>query len=208
MKRNKAQENIRNHYENRISPERDHHDVLDWASAESQLKRFEVLSANVNLEGKTLLDVGCGLGDLFRFLKDQRIKVDYTGVDLLQKMVIAANKKNPDGLFIQADVFVEETLPPELEKKIDVIFCSGIFNLNLGNNVEFLRLAVGKLLKLTDEYLVFNLLHKRAAGPDRKYFYFDPDVVLELLDNFECETTILDDYLPNDFTVICKKIQF
>ena len=63
---------IRRHYEHRITPERENFDVLDWACAESQQTRFAVLADNVELAGRSLLDIGCGLGDLRTFL-DERV---------------------------------------------------------------------------------------------------------------------------------------
>ena len=58
---------------------------------------------------------------------------------------------------------------------------------------------------MTREYLVFNLLHERVAEEGERYFYYDPAAVMEMLSPLPCEVRILDDYLPNDFTVICRK---
>jgi len=199
MKRKRA---IHSHYEPRISPYRAGYDILDWASPESQQARFKVLGENISLAGKSLLDVGRGLGDLCGFLKDRKIAVDYTGVDLIAKMVEAARQRYPDGRFVCADIFQEDTFQPE---QFDVVFCSGAFNLNLGNNREFLPVAIRRLLELSREYVVFNLLHHRARGTDGRYFYFDPEDVRRLLAPTECEMRFIDDYLPNDFTAICTK---
>ena len=195
---------IRDHYERRISPGRENHDVLDWSSAESQLERFRVLADNVDLEGKSLLDVGCGLGDLWAYLRRRGLSLDYTGVDLIEKMVEAAGRLHPGARFIRADVFAEDPFAPE---SFDVVFCSGIFNLNLGNNREFLAAAMPRLLELSREHVVINLLHSRAAfGPPDEYFHFRPRDVRKILRRLPCEARLIDDYLPNDFTVICRKV--
>ena len=193
---------IGDHYGPRISPDRPHFEILDWASAESQKARFSILADNVNLAGKKLLDVGCGLGDLFGFLREQNILVHYTGVDLLAKMVQAARKIHPAGVFVQADLFQNNPFDGEC---FDVVFCSGAFNLNLGNNKEFLRLAIRALYSLTKEHLVFNLLHRRAAAQEETYYYYDPSAVMPALKSLNCKVDIIDDYLHNDFTVICTK---
>ena len=192
---------IRAHYEPRIIPGRDNYDVLDWASQRSQLARFEVLAANVDLAGKSLLDVGCGLGDLWAFLKARDIRVAYTGVDLVAKMAAAARDRHADADFQCGDVFAGDMFAPG---GFDVVFASGVFNLDLGNNAEFLPGAIARLFELAGEYLVFNLLHKRAAGGP-PYFYFDPKQVRPMLADLPCRIRIIDDYLPNDFTVICRK---
>jgi len=87
----------------------------------------------------------------------------------------------------------------------DVVFCSGAFNLNLGNNDEFLPRAVARLFELAREYVVFNLLHVRSACDDPKYAWYDPADVRGAVRPFAADCRILDDYLPNDFTVICRK---
>lgn len=193
---------IRRHYEHRITPDRANFDVLDWASADSQHRRFDVLIRHVLLDGRTLLDVGCGLGDLYAVLRERGIPVDYTGVDILEPMVRTCRERYGEGRFLRADVFGGEPVPGQ---PFDVVFTSGVFNLNLGNNLQFLPAAVHRLLELTRSHLVFNLLHARQKTDDERYFFYRPREVLEFLEDEPCEVRILDDYLPNDFTVICRK---
>ena len=191
---------IRRHYRRRITPRRENYDILDWASAESQQARFAVLGREVDLAGRSLLDVGSGLGDLWAFIKDHHIDVDYTGVDILEEMVGAAERMHPDATFVQADIFADD---PFGDKRFDVVFCSGVLNLNLGNNRRFLPVAVARLLHFAREAAVFNLLHVRQAGSDKTYFYHDPADVMSLLGGLDCRLRMVDDYLPNDFTVVC-----
>ena len=194
---------IRAHYDHRISPDRPNYDVLDWASEASQLARFKVLDENVDLAGRSLLDVGCGLGDLLAYLESRNLSAAYTGADLLEKMVQAARQRHPQGRFVCADVFGRDN--PFADSSFDVVFCSGIFNLNLGNNEQFLAAALARLMELSRDYVVFNLLHARELQRDATYAYYHPDTVRTILDALPCSYRLLDDYLPNDFTVICRK---
>lgn len=204
---------ILDHYEPRIHPGRENFDVLDWASAESQQKRFSVLAQAVDLEGKTLLDVGCGLGDLLGFLRKREISVDYTGVDLSEKMLDAARRKQPAGRFIHADVFAETSdesdgsAPAFSARSFDVVFCSGIFNLNLGNNAEFISKAITRLMELSRRYVVFNLLHARATIRTGRYAFYDPEEIMAEIRPAGWEVRLIDDYLPNDFTVVCRRVE-
>ncbi len=194
---------IRAHYAHRIDREAEHWRILDWASPETQLVRFKVLCDSVDLDGRSLLDVGCGLGDLWDYLKSREIAAAYTGVDLLPEMVAKASARHPEARFVTGDVFgAHNPFPPE---SFDVAFCSGIFNLNLGNNADFLGDAIERLLELAGEAAVFNLLHARAAGRDRTYAYYRPETIRELTAGLPCDCRIIDDYLFNDFTVICRK---
>lgn len=194
---------IRAHYEPRISSSRPHHEILDWASPVSQHARFEVLARNVDLQGRSLLDVGSGMGDLLAFLNGRGLQVDYTGVDIVEKMVEAARRCHPDGTFIHADIFQDNPFPP---KSFDVVFCSGALNLNLGNNRDFLPHAIDIFMLMARQCVAFNLLHKRAESDDPRYFYHEPQEVRELLKPYRCKVAIIDNYLPNDFTVLCTKL--
>jgi cyclopropane fatty-acyl-phospholipid synthase-like methyltransferase len=204
MSRRKA---IQAHYEPRIQPGRAHHEILDWSDAAAQQARFEVLHRHVDLAGKSLLDVGCGLGDLWAFCKARGIPVDYTGVDLLEKMTHAAQQKYPDGRFRCADVFHGRSFSKGRLKgrRFDVVFCSGALNLNLGNNREFLPRAARRLVELAQEAAVFNLLHHRETRRHDHCFYYDPQEVRAIVEKLGCDVQIVDDYLSNDFTVICRK---
>jgi len=192
---------IRKHYEPRLEACREHFDILDWADAAGQQARFEVLARRVDLRGKSLLDVGCGLGDLWAFLRARRLGVDYTGVDILERMVESAQIAYPRARFVTADVF---SVNPFGGRRFDVTFCSGVFNLDLGNNRRFLRQALARLMELTGEVVVFNLLHERTPRRHDHCFYHDPKEVRRLVERLGCRAEVVDDYLPNDFTILCR----
>lgn len=196
---------IRAYYERRIRPWRPDHLILDWASSETQRKRFDVLIDRVDLAGRGLLDVGCGLGNLWGYLKERRIPARYTGVDILAKMVRAARRRYPDAQFVCADIFGDDAFEPD---SFDVVYCSGAMNLDLGNNLGFIARAAQRFLHIARHQAVFNLLHRRASdGPPGPYFYTDPVEVQPLLRGLPCEADFVDDYLPNDFTVVCTKLR-
>ena len=196
---------IRDHYERRISPQRENFDIVNWASKGSQVKRFRVLADAGDLQGASLLDVGSGLGDLYGFLKAEKIGADYTGVDISEPMVAQARQHYPDGNFLCADLFHPDKPQPFANESFDVVFCSGTFNLNIGNNEKFLAIALPRLLELTRRNMVVNLLHSRRPIYDERYFNYDPAAVTALLTPLPCEVQIIDQYLPNDFTIVCTK---
>lgn len=199
----KKVEQIKTYYQPKLDKEQPDFKVLGWESEEAQKLRFAMLTDNISLEGKTLLDVGCGLGNLFQFIHSKNINVKYTGIDILKEMIDRASANNPDGTFMFLDIFNDNPFP---EKSFDVIYTSGIFNLNLGNNKDFLSKAIGLFAKTAREAIVFNLLH--IASPDRedRYYYFDPDEVKKIIDDLSFgfkSIEIVEQYLKNDFTVIC-----
>lgn len=197
-----SKERIRRHYESRIRDGAAGYEAADWSDLPAQQTRFAVLIGKVALAGRSLLDVGCATGDLWAFLRERNIEVDYFGVDIVAKMIAEACRRHPDGRFETVDVFQPDSFPPG---SFDVVFCSGAFNLNVGNNRQFLPEAVARLVELSRETAAFNLLHARAESQYSHCVYWQPDDVRKMLADFPVRVDIVDNYLPNDFTVICRK---
>ena len=191
---------IRSHYIPRIEKYTQSHEILDWESREAQECRFEVLLQYCSLEGKKILDVGCGLGDLFGYVKRAGIICDYTGIDLLGEMVDLAQEKYDDGHFIHGDMFEQRIFPANC---FDVVYTSGIFNLNIGNNEEFLKSAIKRLWEVSRQTVVFNMLHEKSECKEDSYCYHDPEEIAGFLHKFGYDPLIIEDYLGNDFTVFC-----
>lgn len=196
---------IKTYYEDNMAKGLPEYGVLGWESEEAQRLRFDMLLSSLNLEGKALLDVGCGTGNLLEYIKSKGINVSYTGVDILEKMIEQVKNKQLNANFYHIDIFKNNIFS---DSSFDVIYASGIFNLNLGNNRAFLINALELFFKLSSEAVVFNLLH--CASPDRedKYFYFHPNEISEILAGFSNaieKVEFVEAYLKNDFTVVCKK---
>ncbi len=198
-----SRERIDRHYRDRIHDDADGADIVDWASPAHQQVRFDTLIDHVPLAGKAILDVGCGVGDLLGRLHARQIDCDYVGVDLLEAMTAQARKRYPAGRFDTLDIFTDPA--PLAPESFDVVFASGTFNLHMGDHEAFLARAIKRMLTLSREIVAFNLLHVRSPMPCDYCVYFDPDDVLAMIADLPCQARIIDNYLPNDFTVICTK---
>ena len=177
------------------------YEIHDWENSKSQFRRFAVLADEVELSGKSLLDVGCGIGDLYQHLiVDRRIDVSYTGVDLLESMIRRARERFPDARFLAADIIGERVFEPG---SFDVVFCSGIFNLRIGNHDDFARTMIPVLIHLARSHVVFNMLHIDSPDPDPRYCYFDPDDVVGWEEVCNSKPRVVQGYLSNDFSVVC-----
>lgn len=175
---------------------------LGWESEEAQNLRFEVLAKNIDLNGKSLLDVGCGLGSLYSYLRGKNINVKYSGVDILEEMVLCSRTKFPEAKFFCEDIFESKFSE---SNKFDVIYSSGIFNLDLVNNMDFLEKALRKFVGMADHAVVFNLLSDRSDNKEKEYFYYnekDVDKIISKLPIKPSKTVFIDSYLCNDFTVV------
>jgi len=192
------------HYERRIDPNRASYDVLDWGTRESQLARFRVL-LDVLMRSPspggvpTVLDVGCGLTDLCSFFEQCRFPVDYTGVDLTPGILTEARRRHPGRRLVQADVFDGG---PFRGGQFDVTYCSGVFNLQLGNNDEFARRGLAALTRYARHRAVANFLHIRTREKYEHCHYFDPSILAAYAETLGRQVDLVEDYLANDFTIV------
>ena len=197
---------IHSYYHPRLSREGFDHEKLGWESREAQYRRFEVVLDKLGFHGMSILDVGCGLGNMLDFCQKKNLSVFYTGVDILPDMIEHARKRHPDANWFCCDIFSENRLCSET---YDLIYSSGIFNLDLGNNNRFLMDALELFLNLSKRYVCFNLLSDSSVDKENGYYYYSKDKVCDdILKKFtlkEHNLSIESDYLENDFTVIINK---
>ncbi|WP_286032862.1 class I SAM-dependent methyltransferase [Brachyspira pilosicoli] len=199
---------IVDHYINRVNdlniPD---YKVVDWESEEAQNLRFKALIEHFNMSGNVLLDVGCGVGSLAEYIDKNNINLYYIGIDIMPEMVERAKSKtykNISPQFMTMDFFKKT----DIKDDVDYIYTSGIFNLNLGNNEEFLKEAIEAFLLAARKGVCFNLLDiscKEKYG-DKYYYYKKDDILLLTQDilkklNLNYKIHIEDKYLQNDFSV-------
>lgn len=203
-------EKIRQHYVSRLVPGQPNYRILDWAGPDTQAARFDVLLRHVPLAGRSLLDVGCGLGDLAGYLRRRGLlsSVRYTGLDVVEELLLQARRDHPTERFLHADLFSDSPSDTAAlgEEKFDVVFCSGALNLNLGNNLEFLPRAMQRMIQRARETVAVNFLRARDVETDPTYFFYRPDEVRAIVQPLVATggVEIIEDYLPNDFTVLCR----
>lgn len=204
----------------------DNYKILGWESRAAQYSRFSAFAKNtfINLDEMSLLDVGCGLADLYHFLTIGLNKnIKYVGIDISEKMILIAksqlnilkqdkllsSKKNKSTieLFtgdIFADDFLHQLKKSKLEK-FDYVYASGIFNLNLGNNEEFVKSAFSRFVQFCKTGFSCSMLNVRSKDQEKPYFYYDPKTVKKWAFDVGAKSVdIIDDYLENDFTIIAK----
>ena len=198
-------ERIRRHYEARVSTDRANYDILDWASPQAQRCRFDVFRRVVDgcglSPGFTVLDVGCGMTDLATYLEETGCKATYVGVDITHALLVEARRRTPGRRLVLADVFEAAPFAPG---SVDTCYCSGVFNLHLGNNDEFALRALPRLARLCRVVAVANFLHCRTANPYPHCHYFDPDHLLAAMEREGLQADVIDDYLENDFTIVLR----
>ena len=172
--------------------------ALDWGSRESQQLRFSVLAQVGNLDGASVLDVGCGLGDFFEWTRNSGLVLDYTGIDLTPSMIELARQRFPRARFEVADLL---SYAPTATDGLDFVVESGIFTFRKQDAFDYLRATVTRMFDLCSRAVAFNCLSAWAPGQDAGEFYADPLKTTEFCRSLTPWVVLRHDYHARDFTV-------
>lgn len=174
-----------------------------WNSLQSQQERFKTLSEIGDFNSSSILDVGCGFGDFYLFLKEQDVHPKkYVGIDMNPRMIAIASARLP-GVTIE----VKDILDDELKGKYDYVVASGIFSLETPNWQAVAEKIIGKMYQLSEIAVGVNFLSSFTTGEkltDRHYAN-PADIVSFVSKNLSTRIVLRHDYRPNDFTLYIYK---
>jgi len=170
--------------------------ALDYGSWASQQARFEVIASALNVAGKRVLDVGCGLAHLQAFLAGRFGAFSYTGVDLSAGMVEAARRRQPS-----LDVRLLDILADDPGGPYDLVVANGIFYL-LGDDAPGrMQRLVSRLYHLSAKAVAFTSLSTWVDSMAPGEFHADPAATLAFCRTLTPRVVLRHDYLPHDFAV-------
>lgn len=193
---------VRTFYENEVARHGLTYKGLGYNQHESQIRRFEVLAAVGDLNGSRVLDVGCGLGDLVRFIWDLGVVPDYTGLDLCEHMITECRKRIERRRLGPARFIVGDVLDFEdFDAPYDYVLSSGIFGLWTPETLARVEPTLERMFGLCKKAVAVNFLSARAGHHAARSLYLQPNNVLDLAWRLTPTVTLRHDYLPNDFTL-------
>jgi SAM-dependent methyltransferase len=164
---------------------------VHWHSTKFQQLRFGVLRGLLppDLAPLTLVDVGCGLGDLHAFLAARGdLPRRYIGIDPVEPMVRVARERTGCNI-LKADA-LSDPLP-----EADWYVCSGAMNLLTPAETERF---IERCLDASRSGFVFNLLKGRDHS--NTFNYTDPDTIRALADRVGGALAVVEGYLAGDFS--------
>jgi SAM-dependent methyltransferase len=172
--------------------------AADWGSRDRQYLRFAVLAGVDRLDGRRILDVGCGTGEFLHWLRERGVNPDYTGIDIAAAALQAAQNRFPDATFAELSVL-------DLKKKFltpyDHVFASGVFTRRCREGRGFVETAVAAMFELALRSLSFNCLSTWATRAMPHEFHLDPAEAIAIGRRSTTLLTLRHDYHPADLTI-------
>ncbi len=175
--------------------------TLGW-NKDCQWVRFEAAFDGIRPdEQESVLDLGCGFGDLLGFLRARGWQGRYTGVDLVDELIGEARRRHagdPGASFVSGDL---ESVA--LTHRHDMAGAIGIFNHRISDNLRFVRETIDRMWNATDKVVVCDFL-SNTADPDRRQdnlYYADAGDLYALAAERSRRVMVHHAYMPFEFQV-------
>jgi len=177
-----------------------HPKSLFWATEKAATQRYKELVTGLDFEGKTILDVGCGFGDIIPFITKKAKNFDYTGVDIVPEFVQLAQKKYPKHRFILKDYFNHP-----MKEKFDIVISSGALNSNFKNPYHFRKKAIKTLFDHAREKVSFNMagFYPQPKNKENyRIYYTNSLIILKYCLSLSSRLVFRHHYNRKEFTII------
>jgi len=164
--------------------------ILEYPDRDTQQLVFSRATSLVELAGRTILDVGCGLGYLKGFLDEKGIPYkSYLGVDLAPNMVRGARARFGD-FFQRRDVLAD----PFPEGSFDVVFLISVLGYPIGDDPEaYMKRLLRTLYSFSREALVFTHLAPGRRNEPSDFTYAPEKLASWCREQLSPQVKLLDD---------------
>lgn len=175
--------------------------ALGWTKNRQAL-RFKILIDNFNFKnGSSILDFGCGFGDLYKYLQEKEpTSLNYTGIDINKKIISEGLRMHPD-----ADLRVLDLEKNSFEEKYDFVVSSGVFNIKRDDSFAFFEKIFEKLFSTAQVGVAINFLSDKVDFFTEDSFHFSPESVLSNAYKYSKRVILRNDYMPFEFTLVVFK---
>jgi trans-aconitate methyltransferase len=189
---------VRNRYSERYKQYGYSPKTLGWGENGRQSIRFSILTKIGDLNNKSILDVGCGFGDLYGYLLSTGWSGTYTGIDIVQELITEGKQRFPDAnlLMVDFDDYYQE-------KKVDYIIASGIFNFKLSCelNMTYIQRTLKKMFDCAVLGVSVDFMTTWVDYQTHLAFHTNPSQIINIIRKITNQFVIRQDYMPYEYSL-------
>jgi hypothetical protein len=171
--------------------------ALGWGTDDYQRKRFfDLLHALKpdDINGKTVLDIGCGLADLHPFLLQQGLKpLGYLGTEINDNLLTVARQRHPSCTFELRDLLLNPYPAPVADTGVML----GVMNFKLENHEQYVQDMIRAAFAAVRETLVVNVIsdvHNEDYPREGFIHYTKPHELLAFAQTLTPFCSLIHDY--------------
>lgn len=188
-------------YNQRLEEHGESEEALGWGPKGRAKLRYEILLSRWDITSSSVLDFGCGFGDMYGYIAAKGIPyVAYTGIDINRKFIEIAKQKYKGAKFYDGE------LPTGMAASgFDFVFSSGVFNHTLEDNIGFIKEKFDWFDKICKGGFAVNFLSDRVDFQYDYTYHANPAEILKLAYNYSNNVVLRNDYMPFEFTIFVDK---
>lgn len=173
--------------------------TVGWNSRSDQHLRFEVLCRGLDLRGKRVLDIGCGLGDFIPWAEEKfGSDFDYLGIDLSKGLIASARQRfgGPRRRFLEGTIAPGITIG-----EFDISVLSGTLTFKTSDNISTMRTILAGAWDCSREAVCSNFMTNYADSELKKNFHYSPEQVFGFAKTLSRFVVLHHDYDLWEFTI-------
>lgn len=187
-------------YEKRLSEFGYDPQTLGWGKEGKQEIRFGILGSLAMREPKSsVLDVGCGFADFYKFLRLHGWKGQYTGIDIVPGLLAEARKQHPDIRLLQADIGSDDF---SIENH-DYVIASGIMNATLpsGQTEQNIIRNLKQMFRIANKAVCVDFMTTHVDFQKPGAWHTSPAWILGIGYEMTPRVMLRNDYMPYEFSL-------
>lgn len=198
----KIDQRSREIYDAAIASGGNEHERVLWHDAARQYYRFKEIAEfipDIARPQLSVLDVGCGNGEFLKYLNFCGFRGLYAGIDSHTGMVEEAARRFSGVSFARKDILNDRI------EAADIVVMSGIFNVDCGQSVDYVRAVVTAAFKIARELVIFNAISSHVSRRDEGHFYLDPADAVGIAAGLSGRFALRHGFVPYNYTAAVHK---
>lgn len=169
---------------------------LNSGSEQAQRQRHAIHAAALPSADGSLLDVGCGVGMFYEYLRQHGFAGAYTGYDIVPEYVETCRRRFGGARFELRNIVTDG-----IDGTYDAIVFSQVFNnrYQYGDNLRVVEHALRTAIAHARACVSIDFLSTRVDYREEHLFYYDPAGLLRLGLSLAPRVVLRHDYRPHEF---------
>lgn len=174
---------------------------LKWLNYDSAATRYIELTKDIDFSNKSILDVGCGFGDIIPYIRVRTDVFRYTGIDIMADFIRDGRKRFPEHTFEELDYFKTPS-----KEHYDIIMCSGALNSQQKNAIVYRKKCIKIMFDHSNYATAFNMAgNSKSIKDTNRIHYADSKEILDYCFTLTNKIILRQNYHDKDFTIILYK---
>ncbi len=185
-------------YQQRIAEHGTSFASLNSGSEAKQNIRHEVHASALRGAKPSILEIGCGLGDFYKYLARHERPCSYFGYDIVPEYIDRCRSLSPEASFEQRNVF-----QTGIDGIYDTVVMSQVLNnrYQKSDNMQVMKRALELAFAHTRVSVSVDMISSYVDFQNPELFYYSPEEIFRLAKGISSRVLLRHDYRAFEFCV-------